>query len=205
MRVPIVLLWSILFIGGCVAPSPPTQPAAEAQAEASQPSSQTASTPPPVAQSSAEQPISGQATPAPPRPTGQGQSTPAAQPQQPRIGQPIKMPPMSDPLPPERVQAPPSSAPVQVIRTCKVDSDCVVKDVGNCCGYFPACVHRNSPTDPAGVRAQCEKNGMASVCGFQEIPACRCVRNQCVGVTEPVAGWIDDPAPAPTPTPPAER
>ena len=114
---------------------------------------------------------------------------------------------MSDPLPPDRVEDAPSSTPVQVVRTCKVDSDCVVKDVGNCCGYFPACVHRNSPTDPAGVRAQCARSGMASVCGFQEISACRCVRNQCIGVQEPVAGWIDDPAPAPTPTPtpPAER
>ena len=45
----------------------------------------------------------------------------------------------------------PAPAGVQVVRTCKVDSDCVVKDVGSCCGYSPACVHRNSPTDPTFV------------------------------------------------------
>jgi hypothetical protein len=129
-----------------------------------------------------------------------GQAAPSDKPERPRIGQPVRMPPMSDPLPPERVQVP-SPAAAQVVRTCKVDSDCMVKDVGNCCGYFPACVNRNSPTDPAAVRAQCAKSGIASVCGFNEITACRCVRDQCVGDREPVGGWMDDP-PAP---PPAER
>ena len=125
---------------------------------------------------------------------------PAATPGKPTAGQPIKAPPMSDPLPPERVQAP-SPAGVKVIRTCKLDSDCVVKDVGSCCGYAPACVHKSSPTDPAGVRAQCARDGIASVCGFNEITACRCVRDQCVDEQEPVGGWMDDPPPAP----PADR
>lgn len=64
-------------------------------------------------------------------------------------------------------------------RRCKVDSDCVVKDVGNCCGRFPACVNKNAKTDPAAVRAQCAKDGMASICGFEEITACQCVEGQC--------------------------
>lgn len=139
--------------------------------------------------------IVGCAAPAPSPRSGTDASVGARQPQ------PVARPPRTnDPLPPERVQTPPST-PVQVVRTCKVDSDCVVKDVGNCCGYFPACVHKASPTDPAGVRAQCAKSGMASVCGFNEITACRCVRNQCIGEQEPVGGWMDDP-PAP---PPADR
>ena len=125
-----------------------------------------------------------------------GKPLPVATPEKPAVGQPIKMPPMSDPLPPERVQAP-SSAPAQVVRTCKIDSDCVVKDVGSCCGYSPACVHKASPTDPAGVRAQCARDGIASVCGFNEITACRCVRNQCIDEQEPVGGWMDDPPPPP--------
>ena len=137
----------------------------------------------------------------PPQPTSQRQGpVPGATPEKPRVGQPIKMPPTSDPLPPERVQVP-SGTPVRVDRTCKVDSDCVVKDVGSCCGRMPACVHRNSPTDPAGVQAECARKGISSICGFNEITACRCVRNQCLGEQEPVGGWMDDP-PAP---PPAER
>jgi hypothetical protein len=64
-------------------------------------------------------------------------------------------------------------------RSCKTDSDCVVKDVGNCCGRFPACVNKNAKTDPAAVRAQCAKDGMASICGFEEITACQCVEGQC--------------------------
>ena len=110
----------------------------------------------------------------------------------PQSGEPVKMPPVSDPLPPERVQ------PVQGDRTCKTDADCVVKDVGSCCGAMPACVNRDSPTDPAGVRAACSAENRASVCGFNEITACRCVRGQCASEQEPVGGWIDDPA-APEP------
>lgn len=201
MRVLIGLLSSLLFVAGCAAPSTPTQGAAEAQAHSPQPASQPPSLPQPAPQSATEGPPQPSTQSPPTRPP----SPSSAQPQKPEVGRPIKMPPMSDPLPPERVQVPPPSTPVQVVRTCKVDSDCVVKDVGNCCGYFPACVHRNSPTDPAGVRAQCATSGMASVCGFSEISACRCVRNECIGVQEPVTGWVDDPAPAPNPTPSAER
>src|SRR5688500_17951353 len=138
MRMLIVTMLSLLLVG-CVAPAPSTQANADAPAVASP-------------------------QPASPQPALQ-QPVPVAPPQRPRIGQPIRMPPMSDPLPPERVQVP-SPTPVQVVRTCKVDSDCVVKDVGNCCGYYPACLNKASPTDPAGVKAQCAKDGMASVCGF---------------------------------------
>ena len=104
-------------------------------------------------------------------------------------------PPMSDPLPPERVPdvkstpvSPPASGRVpgttgKVNTTCKTDADCSVKNVGNCCGYYPACVNVNSPTDPKGVQAQCAKSGMASVCGFQEISGCQCVKGQCTAST----------------------
>lgn len=71
--------------------------------------------------------------------------------------------------------------PVQIDRSCRSDADCTVKDVGNCCGYYPACVNLDSPTDPAAVKAQCAKNGMASVCGFPAISSCQCVNNQCQG------------------------
>jgi hypothetical protein len=64
-------------------------------------------------------------------------------------------------------------------RSCKSDSDCVVKDIGNCCGRFPACVNKSAKTDPAAVRAQCAKDGMSSICGFEDVTACQCVEGQC--------------------------
>lgn len=69
-------------------------------------------------------------------------------------------------------------------RICKTDSDCAVKNVGNCCGYYPMCVNKDAKTDPAAVRAQCEKDGMASICGFREISGCQCVDGQCESLTD---------------------
>lgn len=68
-------------------------------------------------------------------------------------------------------------------RSCKRDSDCAVKDVGNCCGAFPMCVNKDASTDPAAVRAQCAKDGMASICGFQEVSGCQCVKGRCENLT----------------------
>lgn len=67
----------------------------------------------------------------------------------------------------------------EVDRSCRVDADCAVKDVGNCCGYYPACVNRTSPVFPERVRQQCEKTGSAGICGFPEIAACVCDSGQC--------------------------
>ena len=111
-------------------------------------------------------------------------------------GQPVKAPPMSTPLPPERVQAP-ARQPLQLNFSCNSDQDCVVKNVGSCCGAMPACVNQASQTDPQGVQARCSAQDRESVCGFNPITACRCVRSQCVGDQEPVGGWTIDPAPPP--------
>ena len=72
-----------------------------------------------------------------------------------------------------------SSQPVVIDSSCKSDKDCTVKNVGNCCGEYPACVNVNSPTDPAGVQAQCAKQGMASICGFPVISGCSCKAGKC--------------------------
>lgn len=84
-------------------------------------------------------------------------------------------PPMrtGGPLPPERIDV------VAIDATCRSDADCTVKNVGNCCGYYPACVNIDSPTDPKGVQAECAKKGIASVCGFPEISACTCSQGRC--------------------------
>lgn len=72
-----------------------------------------------------------------------------------------------------------SGAAVKLDTSCRTDADCTVKDVGNCCGYYPACVNVNSPTDPEGVKAACASSGMMSTCGFKEIQGCQCVAGSC--------------------------
>lgn len=69
--------------------------------------------------------------------------------------------------------------PSEPDRSCRVDADCAVKDVGNCCGYFPACVNVQADTFPERVMAACEAQGLSSICGFQDITACACVEGRC--------------------------
>ena len=68
----------------------------------------------------------------------------------------------------------------QIDTRCRSNADCAVKNVGNCCGAMPACVNRDSPTDPQAVQAQCQAKGMMGICGFREISACQCDNGQCV-------------------------
>ena len=111
----------------------------------------------------------------------------------PKIGQKLDLPPMSDPYPPVKMED--RDAPVQVDRSCRTDADCTIKNVGNCCGAMPACVNKASPADPAGVQAQCAKDGMASVCGFAEIEGCRCADGQCISAVAPLDPSQDPPVP----------
>ena len=96
-------------------------------------------------------------------------TTPPAPPEPPRAP-----PPMSSPLPPREVRQ-----EVVVDTSCKSNADCAVKNVGNCCGAMPACVNKDSPTDPAAVQAACSAKGMMGVCGFAEISSCQCDNGQC--------------------------
>lgn len=167
-RLTALLMLMPLLLVACAAPSPDNK-AAEAM---------------PIATASAPTEVQGRPTP-PEVPAAIRQRTKPA-------------PPMSDPLPAERVPdvqpspQPPSGsvrapgATGKVDSSCRTDADCTVKNVGNCCGYYPACVNVNSPTDPEGVQAQCAKSGMASVCGFAEISGCECVQGQCQAGSGPV-------------------
>lgn len=73
-------------------------------------------------------------------------------------------------------------APGEVDYRCQTDADCEIKDVGNCCGYYPSCVNADSATFPEQVKAACEAEGRMSVCGFPELKGCRCVDNRCEGI-----------------------
>lgn len=79
------------------------------------------------------------------------------------------------------VQATTPEAPADPISVaCASDADCAVKDVGSCCGYYPRCVNKDSPTHPEQVQAQCAKEGRVGVCGFPEVRGCRCENRECV-------------------------
>lgn len=88
--------------------------------------------------------------------------------------------------PPPAATVPPAPSPSAPDASCRVAGDCAVKNVGNCCGYFPACVNKDAVVDPDAVRAECERSGMASVCGWRDIQACDCVQNQCRAVDGPI-------------------
>lgn len=103
-----------------------------------------------------------------------------AQPAQPATPEPATPPVVAEPAPGSTPAASPiAGAPLNPSRACKTDADCAVKNVGNCCGAFPACVNKDAKTDPQAVQAQCAKDGMASICGFKEISGCQCVQGTC--------------------------
>ncbi|TMN20301.1 hypothetical protein [Pseudoxanthomonas sp. X-1] len=73
----------------------------------------------------------------------------------------------------------PPSTPAKVQTQCTSDAQCVVKNIGSCCGELPACVNVDSPTDPAAVQAQCQASGRMGICGFRPISACQCQAGTC--------------------------
>ena len=63
--------------------------------------------------------------------------------------------------------------------SCSESSQCEVKDVGNCCGYYPRCVNRDFVPDLEAVRDWCKDTETVGVCGFPNITHCACVEQTC--------------------------
>lgn len=145
-------LLSAALLAGCAA-SPPETPAPDSTPKTEAPNDAVAAPAPVVPVTPV--PVAPEASPAP------APSLPATKPDE-RL---VDRAPGVDPRAPNR--------------SCKTDADCAVKDVGNCCGRYPMCVNKNAKTDPAAVQAQCAKDGMASICGFEDVTACQCVQGQC--------------------------
>lgn len=76
----------------------------------------------------------------------------------------------------------PSKKIAQEPYACDEDSDCVIKDVHNCCGYYPRCVNKDYEPDIKAVEKECAEKGRVSVCGFPQITSCKCVGNKCVSM-----------------------
>ncbi len=74
------------------------------------------------------------------------------------------------------------TAAADPVYACTQDSDCVVKDVHNCCGYYPACVNTNAVIDIKAVERRCAKENVAGVCGFPVISGCACQGGACVNI-----------------------
>jgi hypothetical protein len=74
------------------------------------------------------------------------------------------------------VQPGPVPEPRTIDYSCNTASDCEIKDIGNQCGYYPACVNKAFEPRPPELDSM--------VCGFPSITQCRCVQSQCVGITE---------------------
>lgn len=64
--------------------------------------------------------------------------------------------------------------------SCQADSDCVVKDVHHCCGYYPMCTNKNALVNATFVIDACKKEGFVGVCGYPAIDYCKCENKKCV-------------------------
>lgn len=65
--------------------------------------------------------------------------------------------------------------------SCTKDEDCAIKDVHNCCGFYPQCVNSEAMVFLEFVEQQCTEEKMASICGFPSISSCRCTNQRCEG------------------------
>jgi hypothetical protein len=73
--------------------------------------------------------------------------------------------------------------------SCKIDADCEVKNVGNCCGVHKECVNKDAPTDPAKVKALCGQEHRMGVCSTRYVAGCSCSQGKCQ-VSNPAAPKI---------------
>eukprot|EP00587_Corethron_hystrix_P010537 CAMPEP_0113301770 /NCGR_PEP_ID=MMETSP0010_2-20120614/2857_1 /TAXON_ID=216773 ORGANISM="Corethron hystrix, Strain 308" /NCGR_SAMPLE_ID=MMETSP0010_2 /ASSEMBLY_ACC=CAM_ASM_000155 /LENGTH=127 /DNA_ID=CAMNT_0000155441 /DNA_START=45 /DNA_END=425 /DNA_ORIENTATION=+ /assembly_acc=CAM_ASM_000155 len=64
-------------------------------------------------------------------------------------------------------------------KSCATHADCMVKNVGNCCGDYPMCVNHEFQPDLGAVRDYCANNTKVGVCGWSHIDACACVEGSC--------------------------
>ena len=125
--------------------------------------------------------------------TPRAEPAPAPAPSDPVAGPAAPAPTPAAPNPidgePDAARRPPEDLLTQdgVHYGCRTDADCAVKDVGNCCGYYPACVNKDSPTFPDKVKAACSAEGISSICGFPEIGGCQCVEGRCAALSGPGA------------------
>lgn len=72
----------------------------------------------------------------------------------------------------------------QIDYSCHTNADCVIKNIGSCCGEYLACVNINSKPNIDYVKKKCEDMGVDSTCGFPSIDGCNCVDNICKSIVQ---------------------
>lgn len=101
---------------------------------------------------------------------------------------PVETSAPATPAPPVPGAAPPAPPPTfdsslaahEGLRfDCSSDNECAVKNVGNCCGHYDACVRADSPTDPEAVLRECADLEIAGICGYPVIERCVCSAGRC--------------------------
>lgn len=65
---------------------------------------------------------------------------------------------------------------------CIKNSNCVVKDVRNCCGEYLRCVNKEYTPNSTAVMEECKRTNTASLCGSPEITGCACLANTCISL-----------------------
>ncbi len=69
--------------------------------------------------------------------------------------------------------------PLNPDRSCKMDADCAVKNVGGCFSDVETCVNKDARTDPAAVRDECRRLDMIGNRNIAPASGCSCVQNTC--------------------------
>lgn len=69
--------------------------------------------------------------------------------------------------------------PPRVDYSCTLEEDCVVKNVGNCCGANNVCVNVNFEPDPDAVLDACDDRAVSCV-EMPPVRGCQCVESACV-------------------------
>ena len=67
-------------------------------------------------------------------------------------------------------------------KSCNTSNECVIANIGNCCGYYPTCLNKDAKPDADFVNRICNKASIAGMCGFPSIESCECIENRCENV-----------------------
>jgi len=70
----------------------------------------------------------------------------------------------------------------QIDYSCNVNSDCEIKDIHNCCGYYPTCTSKNANVNIELVNELCKTSESSGACGFPTISGCACVEGKCKNI-----------------------
>ena len=161
------LMLMLAMLAACTAPGTATAPEKTA-ADRTAPGTATAPGQTPPDPTAPATPVPTDATPADPVSTGTAPTPPPSPPAPDQTGA------ITDTV---------KATPGQVDYSCTTDADCAIKEIGNCCGYYPACVNRQSPTFPDQVQAACAASGNSSICGFPSLRGCQCTQGRCEGIS----------------------